>query len=100
MLYIMYIRVKHKHLDKGEPIMKIITNNHWREIEYKDNEDSGELESCFTYQGQTWFLSEFLRFTPPSETGYHGYHGLNAFAALYVKLSDDGDAVKVARAIS
>ena len=80
--------------------MELITNNHWREVEYKDNEDSGELESCFTYQGETWFLSEFLRFTPPNGTGYDGYCGLSAFTALYVKISDDGDAVKVARVLS
>ena len=80
--------------------MKIITSNHWHAIEYKDNEDSGELETCFTYQKETWFLSDFLRFTPPSETGYDGYYGFGAFMALYIKISDDGDAVKVARALS
>ena len=43
--------------------MKIITNNHWREMEYrlpdwKDNQD--ELELSFLFKGRRYFLSEFL----------------------------------------
>ena len=41
-----------------------ISNYHWIELEYKEDEDidGEELHAYFTYKGEDYFLHEFMRF--------------------------------------
>ena len=87
--------------------MKIITNNHWREMEYrlpdwKDNQD--ELELSFLFKGRRYFLSEFLSLhdgvyipnTIEEFNGYDGYLSDSYFTGVLIKLSPSGEGVQVA----
>ena len=85
--------------------MKIYGNNHDIEIQYKvpewemeKPEEEQEMKSCFTYKGNTYFLSEILRVDKDSQegkAGFYGYHGWTYFSGILIKLSDSGDSVKV-----
>ena len=58
--------------------------------EIADEDQSGAY--FFFYKGIIYDVREFER----TETeGWDGVYGLNAFAAVYVRLSDDGDYVDV-----
>ena len=72
--------------------MKSITNNHWREILY-DNEDN----AFFRYNKQDWYLSEFMR---TKIKPYNGIYSLGFFVSIAIIISDCGDAVKVFKLLS
>jgi len=77
-----------------------VSNFHWIEIEHEQPEWSDELEPCFKYRGDTYFLSEFMRFnfTNSNYNGYwDGYLQTSNFGGLVVKIHDTGDAVQVGR---
>ena len=94
--------------------MKIITNNHFKEIlsffdltnkeqnEIKDNYDTIEESSFFRYRGQVYDLCEFMRNNDNSPfcNDWDGYHNDSFFSAVLVKYSECNDAVKVGLAIS
>ena len=83
--------------------MKVITNHHWREIEYKipewnEEDEEPEFEACFEYKGDTYFLSEFIRLNGNLELGtlldeWEGIQHDTAFSGTLVKLHEDGDAI-------
>jgi len=95
--------------------MKIITNNHFKEIlsffdltekeqnEIKDNYDTIEESSFFRYRGQVYDLNEFMRVNDSLNGqgqdhvlyGWDGYHNESFFSSVLVKYSSCTDAVKV-----
>lgn len=92
--------------------MKIITNNHFKEIlsffdltekeqnEIKDNYDTIQESSFFRYRGQVYDLNEFMRVDSlngqdHSLYGWDGYHNDSFFSSVLVKYSSCNDAVKV-----
>jgi len=100
--------------------MKIITNNHFKEIlsffeltnkeqdELKDNYDTIEESSFFRYRGHVYDLNEFMRVND-SLNGqgqehelydWDGYHNDSFFSSVLVKYSSCNDAVKVGLALS
>jgi hypothetical protein len=82
--------------------MKIITNNHYRNILDAYELTSKELESFdyleegegsfIRYKGCVWDLGEFMR------TDLKDWEGISSdtyFSGAVIKLSEDGDTVKV-----
>ena len=82
--------------------MKIITNNHYRNILDAYELTSKELESFdyleegegsfIRYKGDVWDLGEFMR------TDLKDWDGISSdtyFSGAVIKLSEDGDTVKV-----
>jgi len=82
--------------------MKIITNNHYRNILDAYELTSKELESFdyleegegsfIRYKGCVWDLCEFMR------TDLKDWDGISSgtyFSGAVIKLSEDGDTVKV-----
>jgi hypothetical protein len=102
-------------LDNFGSIVKIYGSDEWIELEYdipewnldKPEEDQ-EVESCFKYQGNTYFLDEFMnihnKFYNPNPLKwmleFHGYRGDSFFSGLLIKLDPSGEAVKVYTYIS
>lgn len=100
--------------------MKIITNNHFKEIlsffdltnkeqkEIKDNYDTIEESSFFRYRGQVYDLNEFMRVNDYLNGqgqdhpiyGWDGYHNETFFSSVLVKYSSCNDAVKVGLALA
>ena len=108
--------------------MKIITNNHFKEIlsffdltnkeqnDIKDNYDTIEESSFFRYRGQVYDLNEFMRVnervrnwllanfddavTHNEMQEWDGYHNDSFFSSVLVKYSECNDAVKVGLALS
>ena len=86
--------------------MKVITNNHYRPLlsfwelsprEKKEMtdilEEKAEEDTFFRYKGTVYPLSDFMRtFSTPN---WDGILSTTAFTAIVVKLSPDGEAVKV-----
>lgn len=76
-------------------------NHHWIDIEYEipeweDDKENGELEACFKYKGNTYFLSEFMRIEPYIKDfkGYDGYLNDTYFSGVVIRLNEEGDAVQ------
>ena len=82
--------------------MKITTNNQYRDILNAYDLTSRELDdfdyleegegSFIRYKGRIWDLSEFMR------TDLKGWDGISSdtyFSGAVIKLSEDGDTVKV-----
>ena len=82
--------------------MKIITNNHFRNIlnaydltlkELKGFDYLGEGEGSFIrYKGRVWELGEFTR------TDLEGWDGISSdtyFSGAVIKLSEDNETVKI-----
>ena len=100
--------------------MKIITNNHFKEIlsffdltnkeqnEIKDNYDTIQESSFFRYRGIVYDLNEFLRVNDSLNGkgkehevyGWDGYYNNSFFSSVLVKYSSCNDAVKVGLALS
>lgn len=77
--------------------IKIIGNGHWIPIDYAVPEWSdGELEACFLYKGERYYLSEFLTTVHhPVLFEYDGYHSDSFFSGLVIKFDEYGEHVKV-----
>lgn len=80
--------------------MKITGNGHVKELLYKVpewNEETQEEEAYFLYQGNEYFLSEFMRTEDPDllAKGINGVFGTSYFSAIGINLSDNIDGVKV-----
>ena len=75
--------------------LKVVTNGHYRELEYKVPEWSDEEELCFNYKGNIYFLSEFLITTSNCFRGWDGYLSETFFSGILVNLSECGEGVKV-----
>lgn len=82
--------------------MKIITNNHYRNILHAYDLTSKELAdfdyleegegSFIRYKGRVWDIGEFMR------TDLKDWDGISSetyFSGAVIKLSEDGDTVKV-----
>ena len=97
--------------------MKIITNNHFKEIlsffdltnkeqnELKDSYDTIEESSFFRYRGQVYDLNEFMRVQYGTAfnkviNDWDGYHNDSFFSSVLVKYSECNDAVKVGLALA
>jgi len=91
--------------------MEIITNHQRREIlfgyalpqqwrsefDYYPNEELNDAQ-FFKYKNQYYDLGEFMR-TPDAIKllGWHGISNDSFFSGVLIRLTDDGDAVTVAR---
>lgn len=65
------------------------------EFDYIEEDDKTSTR-FFEYDGFYYDSAEFQRVTKPGDMDeWDGYYGLNYFAALLIKLSDDGDSVRV-----
>lgn len=97
--------------------MKIITNNHYRQILYfhelepseqdelKDSYESVEESTFFRYRGQVYDLGEFTRPSYLSNdymklNKWDGMYGETFFSAVVVKYDDSCESVKVGLALS
>jgi hypothetical protein len=88
--------------------MSIKTNNHPRELLYLsdfNDKDQAKIRrdydwmeiddlefpyGFFKYRGMTFHLQDFSRYNGDF---WDGYHGLNYFAAVLIKLTDDCDHI-------
>ena len=95
-------------------VCNVYGNNHYKELDYaipewnKDDKDP-EWENYFTYRGEIYFLSQFMRIDKKSpfylldkdgNQVFDGYHGDSFFSGILIKYSDCGDAVKAYTYIS
>lgn len=79
---------------------KVISNYHWRETDYAKPDWSEEEEECFSYRGEVYFLSEFVRVhanpwvvNPPAWLcAWDGYHGDSFFSGILVRYQKDIDS--------
>jgi len=89
--------------------MRIITNHHYRDIEYgfeltekekKEfdyyNEEELTSASFFRYRGEVYDMGEFM-IVPNTEEfkGWDGYRGDSFFSGIVVKYSECNEGVKV-----
>ena len=94
-----------KVIEQDNGVIKIYGNNQWRELEYDIPEwnEGGETEAYFNYKGNKYFLSEFMNIhnkiynpNPPEwMLEFDGYLNESYFSGILIKLSNDGDAVKM-----
>ena len=74
-------------------MVDIISNYHWRETDYAIPEWGKEEEECFTYRGEQYFLSEFVRTAFPHAPAWirewQGYHGDSFFSGILVRYQSD-----------
>lgn len=94
--------------------MKVYTNNHWRDFEYRCDVPSKILETHFDwtndaheehgdysdgfffYRGYWYHLSEFTGTSGElAESGWHGYKGDSLFSGVAIRLSEDGEQFQV-----
>ncbi len=96
--------------------MKIITNNHYRQIVYfheletheqdelKDSYDTVEESSFFRYRGHVYDLNDFLRINEQWGKGtlrdWDGCCNETIFSSVLVKYSECGEAIRVGLALS
>ena len=82
--------------------LEIITNNHYREFihwfdltkkEQEDNECHGEDNTYFRYKGYCYCLSDFPR---TEQEGWDAAMSDTMFNGILIKLSECGEAVKIA----
>jgi len=70
-------------------MLEIISNYHWRETDYAIPEWGDAEEECFTYRGELYFLSEFMRTSFPNAPAWimdwQGYHGDSFFSGILVR---------------
>ena len=91
----------------------IITNNHWKPFLYRNEVPQdvldNELDWCddedgfFKYRDWYYSLSEFMRIdenNPFRTFGYDGYKGDSCFSGVLIKVSECGEAYKVATYLS
>jgi hypothetical protein len=101
----------YKTIERENGKIEIYGNNHWIELEYEVpewNEETQDLEECFNYKGNKYFLSQFMNIhnkvhnpNPPEwMKEFDGYHNDSYFSGILIKLSDTGEAVKVYTYIS
>lgn len=82
--------------------IEIFGNNHDIELTYETPDWSEDLEQCFKYKGNTYFLSEFMnihnKVYNPNPVDwmkeFSGYMNDSAFSGILIKLSECGEAVK------
>jgi hypothetical protein len=78
--------------------IRITGNNHKIKIEYDIPpwaDDNDEIESCFSYKGFTYFLSEFIKTGNKGLLSeYDAIYNSNAFSGVLIKLADNGDSVQ------
>lgn len=93
---------------------KVYGNGHYIETKYKvpdwkEDEHNPDPEDCFTYKGETYFLSQFMTINKDSpfyllddegNTLFDGYHSDSFFSGILVKYHEFGDAVKAYTYIS
>lgn len=78
-------------------------NDHWLELDYQipewnEDDEDPEMEACFQYRGNTYFLSEFMKIEKNSSDwmqDFDGHHGESYFSGILIKLAGSGDAVQV-----
>jgi hypothetical protein len=84
--------------------INIYGNNHWIELEYdKHSWSDEEVEACFKYKGNTYFLSEFMNIhnkihepNPPEWLlEFDGYMADSYYSGVLIKLGITNEAVKV-----
>lgn len=93
--------------------MKIITNNHFRDVLYAFELTEKELQqfdylpegegSFFRYKGQVYDLGEFMRWDNPSSPtrgGWDGFRSDSFFSGIVVKYDEDCERVKVGLVLS
>jgi len=99
------LRKPWKIIKKDNTELMVFTNHHWKEIEYgipewnKDDENP-ETEPYFTYYGERYFMSEFIRIGEGSLFGkfgieIHGYTNDSAFSGVCVHYHSTEELVKV-----
>lgn len=92
--------------------LKIVTNNHWRQLKYRHevpekvlqgqfdwtNEDD-HCDGFFQYRGTWYHSSEFLSLSqgaPREMKEWHGYSSDSFFSGVLIRISEDGEMYQVA----
>ena len=86
--------------------MQIITNNHWRNLEYGyqlseseraefDYLDDIDSADFIRYKGHVYYLGEFLHAPEPLAADWDGYTADSFFSGVVIKLSRDGEQYKI-----
>lgn len=66
--------------------LTIRTNNVPRDIQYEKPEWSDDIEECFDYKGERYWLSEFMRTDGMSELkGWDGYMNDSFFSGIVIR---------------
>ena len=86
-------------------MVTIKTDHKWRDLVYRhdvperilksefDYQDAGETsDGFFCYRGRWYHLDEFM---PTNLAGWHGYAGDSYFSGVVIKLSNDGEQIKI-----
>jgi len=89
-------------VDNDKGTIKIFGDGEWIELEYdipewNEDDEYADYESCFIFNDNKYFLSEFMSVDKhsPFYGIFHGYSNDSFFSGVGVKLSDDGDVIKV-----
>ena len=73
----------------------IISNYHWRETDYAVPDWGVDEEECFTYRGETYFLSEFGHtrnpILPDWLREWQGYQNDSFFSGILVRYATPAD---------
>jgi len=68
-----------------------------KQFDYLDGNTAG-LDGFFRYRNYWYHIGDFTAFTgdvEPSLRGWHGYSGDSYFSGVLIKLSKDGEQIKV-----
>jgi len=97
--YTLDVRHGETHITHPDKHGKAVVWGNGHEIEtfYSQPEWSEEEELAFSYRGQTYYLSEFMRIdrhAPAWMREYDGYHGDSFFSGILVRFCGDADYVQ------
>ena len=102
------LKKPYKSIKQDNGTLDIYGNNHWIELDYQvpewnNDKPDADVEACFKYKGNLYFLSEIMAVNNPIYNpnppewmkGFDGYMSDSFFSGILIKLSDEGDMVKV-----
>tara|TARA_Y100000593_G_C4192394_1_gene277568 strand:+ start:270 stop:626 length:357 start_codon:yes stop_codon:yes gene_type:complete len=101
------------YLGQWRTLVKVKTNNQWRDFLRWDEVPDKVLKSDFDwlddpagwsflkYKGNYYILGDFMRFKfmdgDSNLTGWHAYHQDSAWGGIVIAISDDGEQYRIGR---
>ena len=82
---------------KEDTEIHIIGNHHWKEVKY-DHSMNKDAEPYIDYQGNKFYLSEFIRVNKGDtfyEHGFHGYTADSLWNGHLIKFCNTAEAVQI-----
>jgi len=105
------MRKHFKAIERENGTIYLYGNHHWKEIiyevpEWTKEEQNPDVEACFYYLGERYFISEFMPVKKGSpfynlgDIGFTGYKSDSFFSGVLMTFHEYGDAVQAYTYIS